>query len=410
MKKPINFDNIKDEYIDDYLYDETAKKKINLFKRLFYSTASLLSVILLISAGVFAYRIMATQKLIASVPLIQAEKEAFKRSPQEPGGAVSNLDKKVYNKFEEEEEEEKKIELVDMLEDDPVIHIVVPTHEEPLGRTNIKERVGRKVPSREEGVVSNKQLATVDDAEVRTILKAMEERQKAIEKAAEEIQQTLKTIEEPKEEASVPIKLVKDIEAVEVKEKPKAQPKDADKQEAKKVNKEIVIAAAAAPDVAVGPVPIAGPYNREATKKSEKEQFKALEEKIEEMVEEKKKAVANTLLITEVDKVDKVPVDNVRIDGAAEEGRLSKDVQMALRYRIQLGAFKSETDAKKAWGRLRKQNKEELGTLSSNIIRADLGNKGVFYRLQAGKFSREADARRLCTKLQEKQQGCFVVK
>lgn len=77
------------------------------------------------------------------------------------------------------------------------------------------------------------------------------------------------------------------------------------------------------------------------------------------------------------------------------------------RYRIQLGAFKSEKEAIKTWNKIQKSNSSLLGSLSYYINRADLGSKGVFYRLQAGPMSSESTARLLCKKLIAKKQGCF---
>lgn len=73
----------------------------------------------------------------------------------------------------------------------------------------------------------------------------------------------------------------------------------------------------------------------------------------------------------------------------------------------QLAALKSEADAQAAWKRLQNANKDVLGGLSSDIVRADLGTKGVFWRLRAGPVD-EARARSICATLAKRNQGCIV--
>lgn len=73
----------------------------------------------------------------------------------------------------------------------------------------------------------------------------------------------------------------------------------------------------------------------------------------------------------------------------------------------QLAALRSEADAQAAWKRLQNANKDILGGLSSDIVRADLGSKGVFWRLRAGPVD-EARARSICAALAKRNQGCIV--
>lgn len=76
----------------------------------------------------------------------------------------------------------------------------------------------------------------------------------------------------------------------------------------------------------------------------------------------------------------------------------------------QLGAFKSEAEAKDAWNKLYAVHKEKLPVSKPFVEQADLGEKGVFHRLQAGPLASEDEARALCKYLQSHKQGCFVVK
>lgn len=70
---------------------------------------------------------------------------------------------------------------------------------------------------------------------------------------------------------------------------------------------------------------------------------------------------------------------------------------------IQLGAFKSEADAKAAWKKVSKV--PALSGKSPNIVRADLGDKGIFYRLRVS----GVDAKSTCASLAGKS-PCMPVK
>jgi len=78
--------------------------------------------------------------------------------------------------------------------------------------------------------------------------------------------------------------------------------------------------------------------------------------------------------------------------------------------RVQLGAVSSEGDAQKEWERIRRANGDLLGRLSPNIVRADLGAKGVVYRIQAGPLASADAAADLCGKLKTRNVGCFVAR
>ncbi|HIJ39220.1 MAG TPA: SPOR domain-containing protein [Rhodospirillaceae bacterium] len=76
---------------------------------------------------------------------------------------------------------------------------------------------------------------------------------------------------------------------------------------------------------------------------------------------------------------------------------------------VQLAALGNEADAKSEWVRLKAANKDLLGALNSDIVRVDLGAKGIFWRLRAGPLG-EADARTLCSALIKHSQGCIVAR
>ncbi|MCW9032818.1 MAG: SPOR domain-containing protein [Rhodospirillales bacterium] len=80
------------------------------------------------------------------------------------------------------------------------------------------------------------------------------------------------------------------------------------------------------------------------------------------------------------------------------------------KYKIQLASVRSEAAAAGEWKRLSKRNSDLLGKLSMSLMKADLGDKGIFYRLRAGPLPDEAAAKKLCADLSAKKIGCLVVR
>jgi len=78
-------------------------------------------------------------------------------------------------------------------------------------------------------------------------------------------------------------------------------------------------------------------------------------------------------------------------------------------YVLQIGAYKSESDASAAWKAY--QAKHPLaGGYSSDIVKVDLADKGIWYRLRIGSFADKNAATALCDKLKADGGGCFPAK
>lgn len=75
---------------------------------------------------------------------------------------------------------------------------------------------------------------------------------------------------------------------------------------------------------------------------------------------------------------------------------------------IQLGAFKSEAEANSHWQKLLAAHGGVLKGHSARVMKADLGEKGIFYRLRSGGFQ-ASSAKAACASLAAKKQACFVV-
>lgn len=78
-------------------------------------------------------------------------------------------------------------------------------------------------------------------------------------------------------------------------------------------------------------------------------------------------------------------------------------------WRIQLASVRTEAEAASEWKRLSSRYAGALGGVGMQIVKADLGEKGVFYRVQGGGLD-EIGARSVCEQLKSQNVGCVVVK
>jgi hypothetical protein len=78
--------------------------------------------------------------------------------------------------------------------------------------------------------------------------------------------------------------------------------------------------------------------------------------------------------------------------------------------RLQLGAVRSESEARGTWDRLKQRNADLLGKLSGGTIRAELGDKGVYYRIQTGPVADPSTADRICGELRQRHLACVIVR
>ena len=79
-------------------------------------------------------------------------------------------------------------------------------------------------------------------------------------------------------------------------------------------------------------------------------------------------------------------------------------------YKIQIASFRSKASAERAWLRISDGNKDLLGSLKPNIVRATVKNRGTWYRLQALPFKDLPSARSICSELKKRKIGCLVVR
>jgi len=78
-------------------------------------------------------------------------------------------------------------------------------------------------------------------------------------------------------------------------------------------------------------------------------------------------------------------------------------------FMVQIGASQNEKAAGESLARLAKKHPKILGSLDVVVVRADLGDKGVWYRMRVGPFAARGDAGTVCGQLKAVDVGCFVV-
>ena len=77
-------------------------------------------------------------------------------------------------------------------------------------------------------------------------------------------------------------------------------------------------------------------------------------------------------------------------------------------WRVQVGAGRTEEEARFRWSRLMGSNADLLDAAELYIFRADLGARGIFYRVQIGGFATRPAAIGLCERLKARKVDCFV--
>ncbi len=77
-------------------------------------------------------------------------------------------------------------------------------------------------------------------------------------------------------------------------------------------------------------------------------------------------------------------------------------------FRVQLGAYSTQTGAEKAWAQLAKKYASELSGLTAEY-QSVARSGGSLFRLRVGTIADRAAADRICLALKAKGQGCIVV-
>ena len=75
---------------------------------------------------------------------------------------------------------------------------------------------------------------------------------------------------------------------------------------------------------------------------------------------------------------------------------------------VQVGAFRSDQEAKTQWARLQSRLGDFVDGKGIDVEEADLGDRGVYHRLRIGPFSSSDDAKTFCAGLKERGQDCLI--
>jgi uncharacterized protein len=79
------------------------------------------------------------------------------------------------------------------------------------------------------------------------------------------------------------------------------------------------------------------------------------------------------------------------------------------RYRVQVAALHSEAEAADYFQRASQNRPVLMADILHYIVRADLGERGIYYRLQLGNFAEQNAATEYCQQLKETALSCYVV-
>ena len=87
----------------------------------------------------------------------------------------------------------------------------------------------------------------------------------------------------------------------------------------------------------------------------------------------------------------------------------SRGMHATTAARVQLGAYRSHSEAMDNWNRLISASGDLLGSLKPDVIKADVAGKGTYYRLRTGVPAGQS-ASAFCRTLQARGLACIVVK
>jgi tetratricopeptide (TPR) repeat protein len=76
-------------------------------------------------------------------------------------------------------------------------------------------------------------------------------------------------------------------------------------------------------------------------------------------------------------------------------------------WMVQLSSQRNEASAWSAWDQLSQRHSELLGGRDAAVVRAELGDRGVFYRLRVHRLDSRSEAERLCSRLKARGTNCF---
>ncbi|MDV7338767.1 SPOR domain-containing protein [Terasakiella sp. A23] len=285
-----------------------------------------------------------------NVPVVRAEVAPMKEKPSDPGGMdVPNRDKTVYNRVSGENTE-------------PKLERLLPRPEKPMAKPE-KGIALPPMPESGTGAAMSKELPPMPVVEKAPEIK---EAAKPVEKVAPAPVLPAVPPAELAEKIEPPAPAsIKDDNAPRALVKRSEQPAGPDKQD-----KDELVAKIA-----------------EALKEEPKQAEKPAE-------------IAN---------VTPPPAPKPTAKPAAPKAPAVKEAVKS-GYVMQLLSSKSESGVKKTWDKIKSKNGDVVNGLSSNIVKANLGEKGIYYRLRLGPVATGDEAKKICNQLKKRNVGCFIVR
>jgi tetratricopeptide (TPR) repeat protein len=159
----------------------------------------------------------------------------------------------------------------------------------------------------------------------------------------------------------------------------------------------------------------AGPTTEPAVKKVFTErlsQAEAVAAPEEVVAEPQKMAVADVPAIPKAVKakpIVKVDAEEAIVDTASVNSAPDVAEPAVSGWVVQISSATSEDGAWSSWKKISASHKV-LANEKPNVVKADLGTKGIFYRVRLGGFTDQADAKAKCTRLKSGGVGCYVSK
>lgn len=86
------------------------------------------------------------------------------------------------------------------------------------------------------------------------------------------------------------------------------------------------------------------------------------------------------------------------------------DAAISQKWRVQVGAVRTQEAAVQEWSRLSRTNKELLGDLTLQVQKVEVTGKGTFFRIRGGPMADRSAAESLCGKLKAQKIPCIPVR
>ncbi|HEY5598256.1 MAG TPA: tetratricopeptide repeat protein [Kiloniellales bacterium] len=91
---------------------------------------------------------------------------------------------------------------------------------------------------------------------------------------------------------------------------------------------------------------------------------------------------------------------------AADAKSEAKPTSTGPRPGVHLASYRSQQQAERGWTQIQKAHKALLEGLEHEVVKVNLGRKGIYYRLKAGPLDSQNAAKEMCGKLKARRQFC----